>query len=74
MEQAAADLSTEERIRQVVLRKVNRPGLENILNYDTPLLELGIDSILALTVLVELEKEFDFEIDDRDLNIDVVKT
>jgi len=63
----------EARIRDVILAKVNRPGLADTLTYETPLLQLGIDSILALSILVQLENEFAFEIDDDDLNLDIIK-
>ena len=43
------------------------------LEYETPLLELGIDSILALSILVEIEEEFNIEINDEDLNMDAIK-
>jgi len=43
------------------------------LQYDTPLLSLGIDSILALSILVEIEEAYDIEIDDSDLNMDKIK-
>lgn len=66
-------MDIEARIRDVILAKVNRPGLADTLTYETPLLQLGIDSILALSILVQLENEFAFEIDDDDLNLDIIK-
>lgn len=38
-----------------------------------PLLSLGIDSILALSILVEIEEAYDIEIDDSDLNMDRIR-
>lgn len=66
-------MDIEARIRDVILAKVNRSGLADTLTYETPLLQLGIDSILALSILVQLENEFEFEIDDDDLNLDIIK-
>ena len=43
------------------------------LEYDTPLLTLGIDSILALSILVEIEEAYDIEIDDSALNMDKIR-
>ena len=34
---------------------------------------LGIDSILALSILVEIEEAYDIEIDDSDLNMDRIR-
>lgn len=37
------------------------------------MLSLGIDSILALSILVEIEEKFDIEINDDDLNMDRIR-
>lgn len=63
----------EEKIKEIIASRMkDKTKAENIA-YDTPLLSLGIDSILALSILVEIEEVFDIEIDDEFLNMDKIK-
>lgn len=64
----------EEKIKQLIISRLKDEEKIKSLNADTPLLTLGIDSILALSILVEIEEKFDIEIDDSDLNMDRIKT
>lgn len=63
----------EEKIKKIITSRMKDQNKIEKLTYDTPLLSLGIDSILALSILVEMEEEFDIEIDDSDLNMDRIK-
>lgn len=63
----------EEKIKKIITSRMKDQSKIEKLTYDTPLLSLGIDSILALSILVEMEEEFDIEIDDSDLNMDRIK-
>lgn len=63
----------KEKIKQIITSRMKDPSKIEKLAYDTPLLSLGIDSILALSILVEIEEEFHIEIDDSDLNMDRIK-
>lgn len=66
-------MSIEERIKAIIASRMKDQNKVNQLAYDAPLLSLGIDSILALSILVEIEEEFNIEIDDSDLNMDKIK-
>lgn len=63
----------EECVKNIIASRMKDQEKIDKLNYDTPLLSLGIDSILALSILVEIEEEFDIEISDSDLNMDKIK-
>ena len=63
----------EECIKNIIASRMKEQSKIDQLEYDTPLLSLGIDSILALSILVEIEEEFDIEIVDSDLNMDKIK-
>lgn len=41
---------------------------------DSSLIELGLDSLNAIEIIVNLESEFDIEVDDEDLMIDSLYT
>lgn len=62
-----------EKIKSIIVSRLKDQEKINSLNHETPLLSLGIDSILALSILVEIEEEFDIEVDDADLNMDRIK-
>lgn len=64
----------EEKVKSIISSRLKDPEKIKGLELDTPLLTLGIDSILALSILVEIEEEFDIEIDDSDLNMDRIRT
>lgn len=66
--------NVEERIKKILTSRLKDQNKINSLEYETPLLSLGIDSILALSILVEVEEEFDIEINDSDLNMDRIKS
>ncbi|WP_432409059.1 acyl carrier protein [Wukongibacter sp. M2B1] len=63
----------EEKIKKIVSSRLKNKEKIESLDYDTQLLSLGIDSILALSILVEIEDEFHVEINDEDLNMDRIK-
>jgi len=65
--------TVKEKIKRIIVSKLKDEEKIRILEYDTPLLSLGIDSILALSILVEIEEEFNIEIDDSDLNMDKIR-
>lgn len=61
------------KVKEIIASKMTDQEKINNFNYDTPLLSLGIDSILALAILVEIEDTYDIEIDDGDLNMDKIR-
>ena len=63
----------EEKVKHIITSRMKDQAKIDALQYDTPLLSLGIDSILALSILVEIEEAYDIEIDDSDLNMDKIK-
>ena len=63
----------EEKVKQIITSRMKDQAKIDALQYDTPLLSLGIDSILALSILVEIEEAYDIEIDDSDLNMDKIR-
>lgn len=65
--------TVKEKIKEIIVSRLKDEEKIRTLEYDTPLLSLGIDSILALSVLVEIEEEFNIEIDDSDLNMDKIR-
>jgi len=65
--------AVKEKIKGIIVSKLKDEEKIRTLEYDTPLLSLGIDSILALSILVEIEEEFNIEIDDSDLNMDKIR-
>lgn len=66
-------MDVEKKIKEIVISRLKDREKIEALTYETPLLSLGIDSILALSILVEIEEAFDVEIDDSDLNMDKIK-
>lgn len=66
-------IKIEEKVKEIIVSRMKDKARVDGLQYDTPLLSLGIDSILALSILVEIEETYDIEIDDGDLNMDRVK-
>ena len=65
--------SIEERVKEIIVSRMKEQSKIALLDYHTPLLSLGIDSILALSILVEIEEAYDIEIDDSDLNMDRIR-
>lgn len=65
--------TVKEKIKEIIVSRLKDEEKIRTLEYGTPLLSLGIDSILALSVLVEIEEEFNIEIDDSDLNMDKIR-
>lgn len=66
-------LTYEDKIREIIASRLKDQKQIEMLDNSTPLVSLGIDSILALSILVEIEEEFDIEINDADLNMDRIK-
>jgi acyl carrier protein len=67
------NITIEEKVKEIIVSRMKDKTKIEKLSYDTPLLTLGIDSILALSILVEIEEAYDIEIDDNDLNMDKIK-
>ena len=65
--------AVKEKIKGIIVSRLKDEEKIRTLEYETPLLSLGIDSILALSILVEIEEEFNIEIDDSDLNMDKIR-
>ena len=73
MEENMNNITIEEKVKEIIISRIKDQAKIEKLTYDTPLLTLGIDSILALSILVEIEEAYDIEIDDNDLNMDKIK-
>ena len=69
----SSENAVKEKIKGIIVSRLKDEEKIRTLEYDTPLLSLGIDSILALSILVEIEEEFDIEIDDSELNMDKIR-
>lgn len=67
------NMTIEEKVKEIITSRMKDQSKIERLTNETPLLSLGIDSILALSILVEIEEEYDIEIDDSDLNMDKIK-
>ena len=64
----------EEKVKEIIVSQMTDKIKAANLQYDTPLLALGIDSIFALSILVDIEIEYNIEINNEDLNnIDKIK-
>jgi acyl carrier protein len=66
----------EEIIKQILISKFEiKPALLTDISPDTPLLGrgIGLDSIEAMALVAAIEKEFDIEIGDDELTVDLVK-
>lgn len=63
----------EEKVKEIIVSRMKDQSKIDALDNHTPLLTLGIDSILALSILVEIEEAYDIEIDDSDLNMDRIR-
>ncbi len=68
-----SNLSVEEKVKEIIVSRMKDQSKIEKVSYETPLLSLGIDSIFALSILVEIEDVYDIEIDDSDLNMDKIK-
>ena len=67
------NITIEQKIKQIIASRLKDQSKIDSLDLHTPLLSLGIDSILALSILVEIEEAYEIEIDDSDLNMDKIK-
>lgn len=67
------EFDIEEKIKSIIVSRLRDKDKIYNLDYNTSLLSIGIDSILALSILVEIEDEFNVEINDADLNMDKIK-
>ena len=67
------NITIEEKVKQIIASRLKDQAKIDALDMHTPLLSLGIDSILALSILVEIEEAYEIEIDDSDLNMDKIK-
>lgn len=65
--------TVEEKIKEIIISQMNDQSKIDTLTYTTPLLSLGIDSILSMSILVEIEKAYDIKIDNSNLNLDKIK-
>ena len=64
----------EEQIKSIIadILSLTDEQIEN-LTLETDLFEIGLDSIIAIELIVHLESEFDILIDDDDLSMDNVR-
>lgn len=64
----------EEQIKSIIadILSLTDEQIEN-LTLETDLFEIGLDSMIAIELIVHLESEFDILIDDDDLSMDNVR-
>jgi acyl carrier protein len=70
-------LEIEKIIKQILVSRLEvNPELISTSSSDTPLLGrgIGLDSMETLTLVAAIEKEFDIEIADDDLTVDLFKS
>ena len=68
--------SIEERIKQILISELEiKASLLAESNLSTPLLGrgIGLDSVETLTLVAGIEKEFDIQVDDEDLTVELFK-
>jgi acyl carrier protein len=69
-------LEIEERIKQILISGLDiNPEIIAMSNPSTPLLGrgIGLDSMETLSLISAIEKEFDIEVADDDLTVDLFK-
>ena len=70
-------LEVEAKIKRILISKLEvSPDILSTSNSSTPLLGrgIGLDSMETLALVAGIEKEFDIEIGDEDLTVDLFKT
>ena len=70
-------LEIEEKIKHILTSKLEvNPEILATSSSDTPLLGrgIGLDSMETLSLVAAIEKEFDIEIEDDDLTVDLFKS
>jgi len=60
----------EQRIRKIIKEELELQDKPDTLEKSQPLSTLGLDSIIAIQIVVALEAEFDIIIDDEDYDMD----
>lgn len=69
-------VEVEEKIKAILISELEiKPGILATSNSSTPLLGrgIGLDSVETLSLVAGIEKEFDIQIDDDDLKVDLFK-
>ena len=61
-------MDTKERIINIICNNLENISINDILDNQNDLLKLGINSIVFIKIIVELEKELDIEFDDEMLD------
>lgn len=64
-----------EKVKKIIVEVLglDEERIETI-SEDSSLIELGLDSLNAIEIIVNLESEFDIEVDDEDLMIESLYT
>lgn len=58
-------MNIEEKVKEILS---NLSGEETIENYSTLQADLALDSLMMVTMLVEIEEAFEIELDEADMN------
>lgn len=69
-------LKIEGKIKEILISELEiKPGVLATCDSSTPLLGkgIGLDSVETLSLVAGIEKEFDIQIDDDDLTVDLFK-
>jgi len=69
-------MSTEERVKKILLENVLKDLESDELQADSPLIEygVGLDSVATLELLVALEQEFKIQIDESKITPETFQT
>ena len=69
-------MSTEDRIKKILLENVLKDLEPDELQTDSPLIEygVGLDSVATLELLVALEQEFKIQIDESEITPETFET
>jgi len=64
-----------EKVQNVIKETMNRDVKDDMLSADIDLItSIGMNSIDAISILVRIEEEFEFEINDEDLSAELIQT
>ncbi|MEU7865575.1 acyl carrier protein [Dactylosporangium sp. NPDC049140] len=63
---------TEQRLRRTIITALNLDCDPDTIPNEGLRNTLGIDSVAAVELLIQVEQEFDIQIDDGDLNLELV--
>ena len=67
-------MNYEEKIAEIITQVVSEEGIEVKVDYDSDIMDFGLNSITIIKTIVYMEEEFEIEFDDEYLTTDAFKT